>query len=263
MTQETMPLIGILADARTVDDTPFFVANQKYVSAVSLASKAQPVIIPTVGSCLQIDDLLRQIDGLLFTGSRSNIDPQYYGDSKPHSNSFSDKHRDETVLNLLPKALSWGMPVLAICRGMQELNVAQGGTLHQNLHEVPGRIDHRGNYATPEAERYSPVHNVNVMPDGMLEQLTQCRKAQVNSLHGQGIDRLGRDLVIEATADDGTIEAVSTATGSGLALGGQWHPEWRVWGRPFYSSLFKAFGLAARNWKIGDPNPLPTRDFAD
>tara|TARA_B100001123_G_scaffold345842_1_gene393932 strand:- start:1913 stop:2689 length:777 start_codon:yes stop_codon:yes gene_type:complete len=258
-----MPLIGILADARPVDDTPFFVTSQKYVSAVSLAANAQPVIIPALSSCVQIEDLLRQIDGLLFPGSRSNIDPQCYGGAKPHLNAVGDKARDETVLHLLPKALSWGIPILAICRGMQELNVAQGGTLHQNLHEVPGHIDHRGNYAIPEIERYSPVHNVNVTRDGILEQLTKCKKAQVNSLHGQGIDRLGRNLVIEATADDGTIEAISTETGRGFALGVQWHPEWRVWERPFYSSLFKAFGLAARNWKAGDHKPIPTTNFAD
>lgn len=249
MTEEPSPLIGIPADQRVLDELPFDAVGRKYVGAVASAARAQPVIIPALGADLDIWDLLGRLDGLLFTGSPSNVEPQHYVGPPGRPETLHDSARDATTLRLMPAAIEAGLPLLAICRGVQELNIVHGGTLHQHLHEVEGRIDHRGDARKPVAERYAPAHDIAITAGGLLERLTGRRDARVNSLHGQGIDRVGDDLVVEATAGDGTIEAVRVGSARGFALGVQWHPEWRPAANPFYLALFAAFGAAARAWR--------------
>jgi putative glutamine amidotransferase len=139
------------------------------------------------------------------------------------------------------------VPLLAICRGIQELNVALGGTLHQEVHELPGRLDHRSNKSVPMHERYEAAHQIRLTPGGTLQALLGgAAEIEVNSLHGQAIDRLAPGLAVEAIAQDGTIEAVSVTGAPAFALAVQWHPEWRVLDNPVSRRLFAAFGAACR-----------------
>jgi putative glutamine amidotransferase len=152
-----------------------------------------------------------------------------------------------TTLPLIRRALELGVPLLAICRGIQELNVALGGSLHQHVHEVAGRSDHRSDKSVPLAERYGPAHPITLTPRGILQGLLDgAATVEVNSLHGQAIDRLAPGLAVEALVPDGTIEAVRVVGVRGFALGVQWHPEWRVLDNPISRRLFAAFGAACR-----------------
>ncbi|MEM7255137.1 MAG: gamma-glutamyl-gamma-aminobutyrate hydrolase family protein, partial [Pseudomonadota bacterium] len=157
-----------------------------------------------------------------------------------------DAGRDAFVLSLIPRALELGLPLLGVCRGIQEVNVALGGTLHQRLHDVAGRMDHRRPREKPWHEHFEARQRVSLRPDGPIAALADADEAMVNSLHGQGIDALGNGLVIEATADDGTIEAVSVPDSDGFALAVQWHAEHEVVNHPLNLALFAAFGAAAR-----------------
>src|SRR6202022_2344175 len=156
-----------------------------------------------------------------------------------------DPERDATTLPLIPEAIRRDLPILAICRGIQELNVAMGGTLHQRVHEVPGRLNHRSPPGTVEEKYAHQAHTVALTEGGFFERLTGAREITVNSLHSQGIDRLAPGLVVEAVAPDGQIEAVR-ASGANFAVGVQWHPEFRVMQNPVSRALFAAFGDACQ-----------------
>ncbi|MCS6877735.1 MAG: gamma-glutamyl-gamma-aminobutyrate hydrolase family protein [Geminicoccaceae bacterium] len=240
------PLVGVSACVKQGEHAPFHAVLDRYVEAVVRGSGAVPVIVPALGPLLDMDALLDRLDGLLLTGSPSNICPSHYG-GEPRPDDPADPRRDATTLPLVRRALARGVPLFAICRGLQELNVALGGSLHPRLHEVPGRADHRSDKSLPYAERYAPRHVVRVLPGGRLSSLLGSTETIfVNSLHGQGIDRLAPGLRMEAVAEDGTIEAVSVEGAPGFALGVQWHPEWRVTEDPVSRCLFAAFGAAAR-----------------
>lgn len=239
------PLVGVTACLRQGEHSFFHSVQDKYVDAVVAGSGGIPVLLPAVGERQRAMDLLERLDAIMVTGSPSNVDPALYGGPPPREGNLADRPRDDTVLPLLRLALERDLPVLAICRGIQELNVALGGTLHQHVHELPGRRDHRSDKTRAYAERYGPAHPIRLTPGGLLQRvLGGPETIEVNSLHGQGIDRLAPDLVVEAMAEDGTIEAVS-APGATFVLGVQWHPEWRVLDNPWSTRLFAAFGLAA------------------
>ncbi len=241
------PLIGIPACLSYRDDFSYHQVGGKYVYSVLDGAGGLPVLIPAVGERLEIDLLLEHLDGLLLTGALSNLEPHHYGGRSARADSPRDPARDATVLPLIPRAIDAAVPLFAICRGMQELNVALGGTLHQHLHETAGRRDHRSDKAVPPRERYGPVHAITLARDGYLRDLLDGAEAvEVNSLHGQGIDRLAPRLAVEAVADDGTIEAVRVVDAPAFALGVQWHPEWRVLENPISRRLFAAFGAACR-----------------
>jgi putative glutamine amidotransferase len=244
---ERAPLIGIPACMGWRDGFGFHQVGDKYVDAVVDGAGALAVLIPALGPRLEIDPLLARLDGLLVTGSPSNVEPHHYGGPPAPADGARDPHRDATTLPLIRRALARGVPLLAICRGLQELNVALGGTLHQEVHSLPGRLDHRSDKAVPPGERYGDVHPVRLAPAGYLWDLLDGAEAiMVNSLHGQAIDRLAAGLVVEATAPDGTIEAVRVADAPAFALAVQWHPEWRVLDNPVSRRLFAAFGTACR-----------------
>jgi putative glutamine amidotransferase len=223
---------------------PYDLVGEKYVAAVREGSGALPLLIPSLDPPLSTADLLDSIDGLLFTGSPSNIAPRHYGGPAPREGVLQDEHRDATALPLLKVAIETGKPVLCICRGFQELNVALGGTLHQHVQEVPGRIDHRENSNTPLDEQYGPAHEVRVAKGGLLATLVSQTSFRVNSLHSQSVDRLAPPLHADAIASDGTIEAVSMTNAKGFLLGVQWHPEWRWSEDPVSRAIFSAFGKA-------------------
>lgn len=240
------PLIGIPADRRLLGAHYFHCVGEKYIAAVAEGAQAIPVLIPSLGSGIDLDELLESVDGLLLTGSVSNVEPHRYGGPPSDPGTLHDPERDATTLPLIPKAVAAGLPVLAICRGFQEMNVAFGGTLWQKLHEVEGYRDHRENKEAPLDEQYGPIHEVLLKPGGLLRQLAGVDTLTVNSLHSQGVQKLAPGLAVEALAPDGVVEAFRVASAPTFAVGVQWHPEWQMQTNEFSRALFAAFGAAAR-----------------
>ena len=241
------PLIGVTGDSIMVRDImPAAAVYDAYTKAVNSAAAGLPWIIPPLGDELDQEAVLERLDGIVFTGSRTNIQPHHYEGGPAPENNPEDPARDSTTLPLIPKVLERGIPMLCICRGMQELNVALGGTLHQEIHKVPERSDHRALTNIPLEQRYAPAHAIRVEPGGVLEPLAYKPVQHVNSVHGQGIDRLADRLKVEATAEDGLVEAVSVKDAKAFALGVQWHPEWDFRNHPLHTAIWKAFGEATR-----------------
>jgi putative glutamine amidotransferase len=239
------PLIGIPVDVRRLDDQPFHAVGEKYITAVADAAGGLPLLIPALGSRLDLPDLVGRLDGLLFTGSPSNVAVHHYGGQPDRPDSPQDPARDATTLPLLRAGLEAGLPIFCICRGFQELNVALGGTLLTHVHNEPERMDHRAPQGSYD-ERYTPRHAVKLVPGGAFARILGATDIEVNSLHWQGVDRLADGLIVEGTAPDGTIEAVQVRNARGFALAVQWHPEYRVLENPSSIALFRAFGDAAR-----------------
>jgi len=223
---------------------PNHAASDTYVRAVDQVVGGVPLLIPANGAEADIAALITRLDGLLFTGSRSNVAPENYGGPPQPEGAPEDLARDATTLPLLRAAIMAGVPVLAICRGLQELNVALGGTLIQKLSAVPGRLTHLGHESDREA-RYAARHQVRL--SGRLAEIIGAAEIMVNSVHEQAIDRPAPALVIEATAPDGTIEGVRAADAKGFAIGVQWHPEWRAGENTASRRLFAAFAAACRD----------------
>jgi len=209
-----------------------------------------PVLVPALGPDIDLPSLLDACDGLLLTGSPSNVEPHHYGGPASEPGTLHDPNRDATTLPLIPRAVAAGLPVLAICRGFQEMNVAYGGTLNPRLHEVPGNLDHRDDESLPLGAQYAPAHEVLLEPGGQLQKIAGKDRLHVNSLHSQGVEMLGPDLAVEARAPDGVIEAFRVADSATFALGLQWHPEWQFAKDPFSRALFAAFGTASRQRAI-------------
>ena len=240
------PLIGLPTCNRIIEGMPYHTVGDKYLRAVAEAADGVPLAIPAFDDVLDLPDLVTRLDGLLLTGSPSNVLPSHYNAPATPEAGPHDPHRDATTLPLIRAALEGGLPLLAICRGMQELNVALGGTLHARVHEVPGRDDHRRPKHEDLSVQYGPRHSVRLSASGAMARLAGGETIMVNSLHGQAIDRLAPDLTVEAVAPDGTIEAVTVSTARAFAVGVQWHPEYRPLDDAFSTRLFAAFGAAAR-----------------
>jgi putative glutamine amidotransferase len=240
------PVIGVPADRRVLGLHPYHLAGEKYLAALVQAADAIPLVVPALGPQLDPDLLLERLDGLLFTGSPSNVEPRHYHGEPSETGTLHDPERDATTLPLIPAAVAAGVPVLGICRGFQEMNVAFGGSLWQKLHEVPGHLDHRDRGQPTLEEQYGPAHEVVLEPGGMLHGLAGSDRVRVNSLHGQGVRTLGRGLIVEARAPDGVIEAFRVEQAHNFALALQWHPEWGVMANPLSRAIFAAFGAAAR-----------------
>jgi len=238
------PLVGLPTDRKQIGPHPFLAVGEKYVRAVADGAGATPVLLPALQPPLPPDAWLERLDGLLLTGAISNIEPHHYSGEPSWEGNLHDPARDATTLGLIPRAVAMGLPVLAICRGFQEVNVAFGGTLYQKLHEATGFADHRENPDDPLELQYAPSHDIRLAEGGLLAAIAGGTRARVNSLHGQGVARLGDGLVVEAIAPDGAIEAFRG--GGGFLLGVQWHPEWQVTQNPFHLGIFRAFGDACR-----------------
>ena len=236
-----MKTVGIVSDRRVVDGMAMHTVNDEYVTALRDGAGALPLLIPSTDMPLDIGAVLEAVDGLLFTGAPSNVAPRHYGRSARPGTEL-DEVRDATTLPLLRAAIEKGKPLLVICRGFQELNVALGGSLHQHVHELPGRLDHREPQGASRDEEYAPAHNVAIMPGGVLAALSGMTHAMVNSLHHQGVDSLAPPLKVEATAPDGQIEAVSMPAAKTFLLGVQWHPEWQMAADPLSRAIFAGFG---------------------
>jgi len=253
--RDMQPLVGISCCNKPFGlfSTPNHAASDTNVRAAREVMGAVPVLLPAHGDPGCIDTLLARLDGLILTGSRSNVQPALYGGPPHPDGTPEDPLRDALVQPLIRAALAAGLPVLAICRGLQELNVALGGTLHQRLQDLPGRIDHSTPLVASARVREGKAHRVRIAPGSWLHRLAGAREIAVNSLHNQGIDRLGRGLLVEATAPDGTIEAVRVATAPGFAVGVQWHPEYDYATDAMSRRIFEAFGEAAAARANGAP----------
>jgi len=240
------PLIGIPTDRRLIGKHYFHMSGEKYLAAVVHGADAVPVLVPSLGSETDSAALLEACDGFLFTGNESNVEPHHYGGPASAPGTLHDPNRDATTLPLMPRAVDAGLPVLAICRGFQEMNVAYGGTLWQRVHEVPGHLDHRDDENLDLDAQYGPAHEVLLEPGGLLREMAGSPRLQVNSLHWQGVQTVGAGLAVEARAPDGLIEAFRVANARSFAVGLQWHPEWQFSKNPFSRALFAAFGDACR-----------------
>jgi len=241
------PLIGIPADRRLVGKHHFHIVGEKYIEAVAQGANAVPVLIPSTGSEEDLAALLASCDGFMLPGSASNVEPQHYGGPASAPGTLHDPARDATTLPLIPRAVAAGIPLLAICRGFQEMNVSYGGTLWQRIHEVPGHFDHRDDETQPLERRYGPAHEVLLEPGGLLQKIAGRDRLEVNSLHWQGVQTLGKGLAVEARAPDGVVEAFRAIAAANFAVGVQWHPEWQFAKNQFSCALFAAFGEAS--WK--------------
>lgn len=240
------PIIGIPACAKTLGEHLFTATPARYGKALLAAAGALPLLIPPEGEAMLA--ALDRLDGLFLPGSPSNVAPDRYGAAEDLTPGQHDEARDGTTLPLIHAALARGLPLLAVCRGVQELNVALGGTLHQQVQNLPGCMDHRGGPGAPET-RYGLKHKVAL--EGRIAELLGSRETMVNSLHEQAIDRPGERVVVEGRAPDGIIEAIRVAGVRSFAFGVQWHPEWDVLAFPDRIALFRAFGEAARAFHAG------------
>ncbi|MDK9696668.1 MAG: gamma-glutamyl-gamma-aminobutyrate hydrolase family protein [Siculibacillus sp.] len=241
-----LPLVLVSSDFRAVDGMNWHMTPTTYVEAVLYGAGATPVLLPALGSALDLDGALDRVDGVLLSGSKSNVHPSLYGEEPTPDHEPYDPARDATTLPLIRLALAKGVPLFAICRGYQELNVALGGTLHTEIQSFEGRMDHRAPEAPTSDQRYAIRHKVQLVREGCIGRVLGSQEIDVNSLHRQGIATLSDRLVIEATAPDGTIEAVSVRDATAFAVGVQWHPEYWVRSDHPSSRLFAAFGEAIR-----------------
>ena len=223
-------------------------ASDTYVRAVDQVIGAVPILIPANGGAADVETLIARLDGLLLTGSRSNVQPCLYG-GPPHADGTpEDPARDAVTLPLIREAIAAGLPLLAVCRGLQELNVALGGTLHQMLQDLPDHFDHSTPMQPNAHVRQGKAHPVKVLPGTWLRRVTGLDELPVNSLHNQGIATPAPGLITEAVASDGTIEAVRVANAPGFAVGVQWHPEYDFETDATSQAIFRAFGDAVADY---------------
>ncbi|MDP1901979.1 MAG: gamma-glutamyl-gamma-aminobutyrate hydrolase family protein [Rubrivivax sp.] len=256
----TPPIVLVPACHHRLGEHPYHVVGRKYVEAVRLAG-ALPLVVPRLEPG-EIDAALDLAHGVLLTGSPSNVHPTHFGEGVHDPALPLDPERDAWVLALVPRALARGLPLLAICRGTQEVNVALGGSLHQAVQQVAGLADHRADDNEPAAMQYAAAHRVDVVPGGLLESITGQSGFQVNSLHGQGVRRLAAGLRVEAVAPDGLVEAFSMPAAPGFNLCVQWHPEWQAEANPVSMQLLRAFGHAVRQYRDRVRGPLPSVAFS-
>lgn len=238
------PIVVIPCCTKRIDDYLFDAVSRKYSAAVAQVAECQPLLIPLQEALVDINAVLDVADGILFSGSPSNVEPTHYSDEAPIMPDALDRARDAVTLPLIRTAVDRKIPMLAICRGFQELNVALGGTLSQAVHDEHGRLDHRERKGIPLDERWGPIHPISLT--GKLKEWVGQGEIMVNSLHGQGIKQLAEQLTAEAFASDGLIEAARGPEEHPFCLGVQWHPEWNASSNPVSVTLFRKFATAAR-----------------
>ena len=242
-------LVWLPADHRVLDPDsepmPALVLGDKYARAIKVCARAQPVVFP-LADAAQIAQLLSLVDGVMLTGSPSNVHPSYFNESVADPCLPLDSARDALTLPLVTACVQAGVPLLGICRGFQEINVAYGGTLQQAVHAQANQLDHRDAPGASTEQAYGPAHDVRLEPGSAFAQWAGGAHAMVNSLHGQGIGTLAPGLRALAYASDGLVEALEITGAKAFAYAVQWHPEWRCWENPFYAAIFEAFGQACR-----------------
>jgi len=250
---QSKPLVGIPCCSNKLGIHDFQMVADKYIHAAITCSDVVPILLPAwANSALAV---LPYLDGLYLTGSYSNMEPHHYGEDELAEPMPRDSRRDHTNLALITAALELKMPVLGVCRGFQEMNIALGGSLHQQLFTQPEMIEHREVKGAAIEAQYGIAHAIELVPSGLLAKemaadINQSElQQQINSLHGQGIARLATRLKVEATAPDGLIEAFSLANNVSYYLGLQWHPEWQAESNPFYAQIYRSFGAACAKFQ--------------
>lgn len=242
----SQPLVAVSTDVKQFENYTWHAAPQQYLEAALSSAGVFPVLIPSMGDRLDLDELLSQVDGVMLTGSKSNVQPSLYGGDNSEANGPYDPARDATTLPLIRKAVERGVPLLAICRGIQEMNVALGGSLATEIQEREGALDHRAPQSDHQDERFAIRQAVTIKPGSCLAGVFGAGDIQVNSVHRQAVDRLGPTLQVEAVAQDGTVEAVSVRNSRAFAVGVQWHPEYWAKSDNASARIFRAFGDAVR-----------------
>ena len=245
------PVVGVIGSLHLTDNR--FAAQrvgERNLNAVADVAGAMPIMFAGAPEITAVDELLELVDGVLLTGARANVHPTHFG-AEPHPRYEPyDMRRDALALELVQACVDRGVPLLGICRGFQEMNVAFGGSLHPEIRELPGRVNHRmprlpnGEIHPDQEFVFSDRHEVRLVPDGAFARLMGRNAIRVNSLHGQGILEPGKRIVVEGVAEDGTIEAIRIADAPGFALGVQWHAEYDPQTNPVNRALFEAFGEA-------------------
>ncbi len=252
------PVIGIIGNFHVIgDDYRVQAIGMINIEAVFTAAKGLPLMVPANPNFHELDDLMAACDGFVFTGGRPNVHPSYYNEEETPAHGTFDQCRDELVLPLIRKCVDRGQPILGICRGFQEFNVAFGGSLYPEIRDLPGRMNHRMPPDGTIEEKFALRHDVALTPGGVFAKLFGSDRVKVNSLHGQGIKVAGERVVIEGYAPDSTPEAICIKDAPGYALAVQWHPEWNAANDPVSRPLFESFGAAARQWKSG-ARPAPS-----
>jgi putative glutamine amidotransferase len=239
-------LIAIAADTRHFDGYDWHASPNTYLDAAVHVAGVVPLLVPAFRGEIDFDAVLDAVDGVMVTGSKTNVHPSLYGVAPTSAHEPFDEARDATSIPLLRRALERGVPVLAICRGIQELNVALGGTIATEIQELAGRMDHRAAVSDNQAERFKIHQKVSVKEGSCLASIIGAGDVKVNSVHRQAIDRLAPNLAVEAIAPDGTIEAVSVTTAKAFAVGVQWHPEYWAKSDAPSARILEAFGDAVR-----------------
>ncbi|MBK20475.1 MAG: hypothetical protein CMM52_16720 [Rhodospirillaceae bacterium] len=242
------PIIGVPVNhtPATESMSALFMTAEKYARASMEISDTAPILIPAFGEATDIGSMLDLIDGLLLTGGRANVEPHHFGGKAFPDDEIIDPERDKTVLPLVRGCVERGIPVFGICRGIQEINVAMGGTLHYRAHLLPGRNDHRMRQDTElQEERFEPRHAISLTPNGYLHKLLGKTETMVNSLHAQCVDRVADGFVVEAMSPDDIIEAINMPSAARFTVGVQWHAEWKAQDHELARKLFEAFGDAA------------------
>ncbi len=258
----TRPVVGITGNFYYLEgDYPVHSTGTMNTKAVSHVANAIPVIIPSDPTHFTIEELMDTCDGFLFTGGKPNIHPEEYGEEPTPAHGNFDRNRDRVALPLIRECVKRGQPILGVCRGFQEFNVAFGGTLHPEIRDLPGIMNHRMPPEGSVDEKFALRHPVEFLEGSIFEKIMSSRKVQVNSLHGQGIKTCGPRVIIEGYASDGTPEAISIKDSIGFSLAVQWHPEYNATIDPVSLGLFKAFGEALLEWKKMKHN-LPKRMVA-
>jgi len=250
------PVVGIIGNAHLVDNRwTAQMVGERNLRAVAEVAGALPLMFAAVTDITDVDALLDAVDGILLTGGRANVHPSYFGVEPNPKHEPYDQERDEMALTLIRECVERGVPLFGICRGLQEMNVAFGGSLHPEIREIPGRMNHRmprlenGEIHPDPNVVFADRHEVKLAEDGYFARLLGCPAIRVNSLHGQGILEPGERVVLEGIAEDGTIEAIRIAHAPAMAIGVQWHAEYDPQTNPINKALFKAFGAALAEHK--------------
>ncbi len=246
------PVVGIISNSHLIQDQYHTHAGGTMTcQAVAEVAGALPLIVPADPRLVSVAELLETCDGFVLTGGRPNVHPEEYGEEPTEAHGAFDRARDAVTLPLVRACVERGQPFLGICRGFQEVNVAMGGTLHPEIRDLPGRMNHRMPPDGTLEEKFALRHPVRFVPGGVFHRLIGAEEVMTNTLHGQGIHRPGRRIVIEGVAPDGTPEAIHVEGAPGFTLSVQWHPEWNAANDPVSRPLFRAFGAAVADWAAG------------
>jgi putative glutamine amidotransferase len=244
-------VVGVIGNAHRVENRfNVQMAGERNFRAVVDGTGALPLLFAGTPDITDVGALLDVVDGILLTGARANVHPTRFGTEPCPRHEPYDEHRDAVALALIEACVAKGVPIFGICRGFQEMNVAFGGSLHPEIREIPGRMNHRmprldnGEIHPDPAVVFADRHDVKLVRDGHFARLFGQETIRVNSLHGQGILEPGDRVVVEGVAEDGTIEAIRIADAPGFALGVQWHAEYNVQHNAVNRALFRAFGAA-------------------